>query len=207
LAPCTIAVMVVGLELSEANCGELASSVMLCCVATTLTVDLPDTEPDVAVIVIVDPAETPAADRLAVMVPFAAVLAAAPDSVPLVADSVTGTPLSALLFASFASTVIVAELLPSAGIEAALLDTVKVATFEVGGGVVPPPPLVLVPQLPAVLPLLVLPLVTLPQPLSPPQPARARVTTNTAIIDASVRMFLLPESCLGVTRSVRISTR
>jgi hypothetical protein len=35
-----------------------------------------------------------------------------------------------------------------------------------------------------------------PSPLSPPQPASARVRMNRAMIDTSLRMFLLPESWL-----------
>jgi hypothetical protein len=92
---------------------------------------LPVTVPDVAVIVIVVPAVTPAADRLAVMVPFAAVVAPAPERVPALAPNVTATPVSALLLASFASTVMVAVPLPSAGRVATVLVTVSDATFDV----------------------------------------------------------------------------
>jgi hypothetical protein len=91
---------------------------------------LPVTVPDVAVTVIVVPGVTPAADRLAVMVPFAAVVAVAPDRVPALAPNVTATPLSALLLASFASTWIVAEPLPSAGRVDAVVETVSDATFD-----------------------------------------------------------------------------
>jgi hypothetical protein len=80
------------------------------------------------VTVIVVPAVAPVADNVAVTVPSAAV--EAPDtlaSVPELAASVTGTPLSALLFASFARTVIVAELDPSDGMLAALLETATLA--------------------------------------------------------------------------------
>src|ERR1700722_15572993 len=119
--------MVAGLELLEGICGELVSSVMVCCVATTLIVVLPVTVPDVAmdvaVTVIVVPAVTLAADRLAVMVPFAAVVAPAPERVPALAANVTATPLSALLLASFASTVMVAAPLPSEGRVATVLET------------------------------------------------------------------------------------
>jgi hypothetical protein len=87
-------------------------------------------DPAVAVIVIVVPDVTPTADNVAVMVPFALVEALAPVRVPALAANVTGTPLTALLLASFASTVIVAVLLPSTGIEATLLDTVNEAAFE-----------------------------------------------------------------------------
>jgi hypothetical protein len=90
----------------------------------------------------------------------------------------------ALLFASFASTVMVAVLLPSVEIDAALVETPILATLLLPGFVV---------LLQVDVVLLLLPPVRLPQPLLPPQPANASATTKKAIIDASVRMFLLPE--------------
>jgi hypothetical protein len=101
---------------------------MVCCVATTLIVALPVAVPDVAVTVIVVPAGTPAADRLAVTVPFAAVVVVAPERVPALAANVTPTPLSALLLESLANTWMVADPLPSAGRVAAVVVTVNVAT-------------------------------------------------------------------------------
>jgi hypothetical protein len=146
------------------------------------------TEPAAAVTVMVVPAATPAPDRVALIVPSEAVVAVAPESVPALADSVTAIPLSALLFASFASTVMVAVLLPSVGIDVALLETSRLETPAVV------PPLVLVVQLVVVVVVVVVPPVSLLQPLSPPQPARESVIANKTIIEASVRIVLLPES-------------
>jgi hypothetical protein len=123
--------MVADFVLAEGSCGELVRSVIVCCVATTLMVVLPVTEPEVAVIVMTDPAVAPLADKAAVMVPFALVLVVAPERVPPLADSVTGIALSALLLASFANTVIEAMLLPSDGMDVTLVETVSDATVLV----------------------------------------------------------------------------
>jgi hypothetical protein len=203
--------MVTGAELLDGIVGTLVRSVSVSWVETTATVVLPVTEPDVAVIVIVDPAVTPAPDSVAVMVPAELVVPVEPDMVPALAVSVMATPLRATLLELFASTVIVAVLLPSAGIDVTLLVTAKVDAVEVVVVVLVPVPVV---PAPVVVPVpvsldvqvspvpvdvvVVVPLVRVLQPLLPPQPANARVAASRTIIEASVRMFLLPESRLGV---------
>jgi hypothetical protein len=149
------------------------------------------------------PAFTPGADKVAVIVPFVPVVAPlCPDSVPALAASVTETPLMALLFASFASTVMVAVLLPSVEMDGALVVTLTLATLAVPPGLLLQVDVVVEPPPPALDP------VKLPQPLDPPQPANASVSTKRAMIDASVRMFLLPEFLTSVaTRLPRINTR
>lgn len=134
-----MAVMITGAELLDGIDGELARSDSVCCVAITLTVTLPVAVPDVAVIVIVDPAVAPAADRVAVTVPLEFVVGVAPDNVPELADSVTVAPLTATLLEFFASTVIVAVVVPSTGIDATLLETVSEVTplpLELGAAAV-----------------------------------------------------------------------
>jgi hypothetical protein len=81
--------------------------------------------------------------------------------------------------------------------DAVLLVTVRLPTFEVpvpGGGLLVPHVDVLPPVPPEP--------VTWPHPLSPPQPLRARVMKNRAMMEASVRMILysiLTEVCVAVT--------
>jgi hypothetical protein len=192
--------MVTGLEPLDGSVGALVSSEIVCCCATTMTVAVPDTEPEVAVRVMLVPAARPDPDKVAVIVPAVPVVAPdIADRVPLLADNVTATPLSALLFASFASTVIVAELLPSVGIVAALLVMVNEAgTVEVGPVVPVPHEDVLPPPVPPV---------KLPQPLSPPQPASASsAMADKTNIEASLRMF--PYLKLDVEPALRrINTR
>lgn len=125
-----MAVTVTGAVFADGSCGELMSSVTVCCVATTLTLPVPVIEPDIAVSVTVVPAATPAAEKFAVTVPFALVEVVAPDNVPALALIVTGALATALLLASFANTVITELALPSDGTFETLLVTVSVATVE-----------------------------------------------------------------------------
>ena len=123
-----MAEMVTGAELLDGIVGELVRIVSVCCTETTLIVNVFVTVPDVAVSVIVDPAVAPTPERVAVTTPLEFVVVVSPDSVPALADSPTETPVIATLLAFFASTVIVAALLPSAGIDVKLLEMANEAT-------------------------------------------------------------------------------
>jgi hypothetical protein len=81
--------------------------------------------------------------------------------------------------------VIVTVVDPSSATVVALL-----VTFTALGVVLVPPPPVEPVQVLLELEELVLPPFSAPQPLSPPQPARASVNPNKAISAASLRMFL-----------------
>jgi hypothetical protein len=130
-----MAEMVTGAELLDGIVGELVRIVSVCCVATTLTVNVFFAVPDVAVSVIVDPAVAPSPERVAVTTPLEFVVVVAPDSVPALAASATVAPLTATLLEFFASTVIVVVVLPSAGIDVAVLEIDNEATpLPVGTG-------------------------------------------------------------------------
>src|ERR1700734_3257785 len=101
-----MAEMVTGAELLDGIVG-------VCCTETTLTVNVFFAVPEVAVSVIVDPAVAPTPERVAVTTPLEFVVVVAPESVPALADSPTETPVIATLLEFFASTVIVAVVLPS----------------------------------------------------------------------------------------------
>ena len=100
LASRTTAVMVALVAPLDGICGALVVNPIVTWLDTTETVAVLDTEPDVAVIVIVVPAVTPDPDKVAVICPLAFVVAVAPERVPALAANVTGTLASALLFAS-----------------------------------------------------------------------------------------------------------
>ena len=123
-----MAEMVTGAELLDGIVGELARIVSVCCTETTLTVNVFFAVPEVAVIVIVDPAVAPTPESVAVTTPLEFVVVVAPESVPALADSATETPVIATLLEFFASTVIVAVVLPSAGIDVTLLEMANEAT-------------------------------------------------------------------------------
>jgi len=117
------------------------------------------------------------------------------ERVPAVVENVTVVPDMAVPPESVTTAVIVTPDDPSPGTVAA----VEVTFTEAGV-----PVLVPVPQVEVVVP--VLPL-KLPQPLSPPHPARARsVNPKRTIIEANLRIFLTLK--LGCRRgSCRINTR
>jgi hypothetical protein len=165
----------------------------------TFTEVLPDTLPAVAVTVIDVPVATPDAVSEVVTFPLESVVPVLAEMVPAVVVNVTATPDTGAPLEFVTTAVIVAEAEPSGGTAVTLLVTATAAGVDVGVLLVQPD----VPELPPVPPPL-----KLPQPLLPPQPASARVSTNRAIIDASVRMFLLPEILTGCRRGPRrINTR
>jgi phenylpyruvate tautomerase PptA (4-oxalocrotonate tautomerase family) len=111
----------------------------------TVTEVFPETVPLVAVTVIVDPGVALPDTRVAVAVPVASVVPCVTVMLPALAAKVTTAPLTAALLASFATTVIVAEVEPSDGMLAALEETARVATV-LGGGALLDPEMVLPPQ-------------------------------------------------------------
>jgi hypothetical protein len=151
-----------------------------------VTTTVPDTEPAVAVTVIAVPVATPAAVSVVVATPFALVVPVVADRVPPVAPNVTVAPATAAPLEFTTVELIVAEVEPSVGMVAEPLLTVTFA------GVVLPVPVLVPVQLEALELLLLVPEPPLraPQPLSPPQPAKASVTTNRAISAANLRIFL-----------------
>jgi hypothetical protein len=155
-------------------------------VTWTATVDF--RPPEVAVTVIVRGVGSPAVERVAFAAPLLSVVPLPTAMPPEDAENVTATPEIRLFDASRASTVMAAVVEPSDRIDCALL----VAVMDAAVAVVPPPP--------GVVPLhdeaVAAPPVTRPQPLSPPQPLRARVTKKRAIIEASVRMVLYSNTWL-----------
>jgi hypothetical protein len=146
----------------------------------------------------VEPAWPVPAARVAVAVPVASVVACTTVMLPALDEKVTVTPLTTALAESFATTVTVADADPSEGIDATLLDTVRVAAVvPVAGPEVQVPVVVLPPPVPPL---------SLLQPLSlPPQPAIASVMTSRAVIDANVRIFLSLNLKLSAD-AVRINT-
>jgi hypothetical protein len=135
LASRTRAVMVAALELSDGICGRLVSTVTVCLVSATVTIVVFDALPEAAVTVIVVPAAAVPAVRVTLALPLASVVAGLPATVPAEVENVMLAPETALLLASVACAVIVAEAELSAGTVATLDVTLMVAT----AAPVPPP--------------------------------------------------------------------
>jgi hypothetical protein len=173
LASRTNAVMVAGAELSDGSCGALVCRATVCLESVTVTVVWPVTLPLVAVTVMVAPAAALPARRVAVTVPVASVVDDPAGMLPELALKPMVAPVTAALFASFATTVMVALADPSDGIVAVLVVTVREVTVVVV--VLPPPPPVLSP-------------VEAPWKASPPQAASSIVTAARAAIEKSFFM-------------------
>jgi len=139
---------------------------------------VPDPEPEVAVTVIAVPAAAVPAAIVAVSVPFASVVAGLPEMVPADDENVTMAPETALLFASVACAVIVADAEPSDGIVAALVVTAMLET------VLPPPGFV--DGINASLPL-------------PPHAPNASASAARTVIEAN---FLMSHPTLKTTRPI-----
>jgi hypothetical protein len=200
LASRTSAVIVAFCEPSEGICGWLVMTLIVCCpppAAATVTVVLPDTVPALAVTTIAVALATPDAVSEVVTCPVALVVAVLVERVPAVVENVTVAFETAVPLELVTTAVIVALAEPSPGMVAVVLLTATVAGVPVWVGVP-------VPHWDVVLPV---PEVRLPQPLSPPHPARASsVNPNRTIIDAILRMFpYLKTGCRG--GSCRINTR